>query len=90
MSSAEGNGTEMAFALHRWTRATLLARLEANEAIDDATAADPTAAARERLRLLAVGDRFEAGAISDAETIDEFHRLRDDARRIAVGQVVLD
>ena len=80
----------MAFALHRWTRATLLARLEANEAIDDAASSDPTEAARERLRLLAVGDRFEAAAISDDEAIREFHRLRDDARRIAVAQHVFE
>ncbi|PZE24775.1 MULTISPECIES: hypothetical protein [unclassified Curtobacterium] len=80
----------MAFALHRWNRATLLARLEANEAIDDASSMDPAQAARERLRLLAVGDRFEAAVISDDEAIAEFRRLRDDARRIAVGQPVLD
>lgn len=73
----------MAFALHRWTRETLLARLEANDAIDAAAEVDETAAARDRLRLLGIGDRLEAHALTDDEALAAFHGLRDEARSVA-------
>jgi hypothetical protein len=66
----------MTIALHRWTRETLLARLRASEAIDAAADADPASAARGRLRLLGLGDRFEAGVLSEADAIAEFDALR--------------
>ncbi|MFZ7089219.1 hypothetical protein [Curtobacterium sp. RRHDQ10] len=80
----------MAFALHRWTRETLLARLEANDAIDAAAGIDECAAARERLQLLGLGDRLEASVMTPDEAIDAFHRLRDDARAIVPQRVDAD
>lgn len=80
----------MAFALHRWTRETLLARLEANDAIDAAAAIDETAAARDRLQLLGLGDRLEASVLTDDEAIEAFHRLRDEARAIVPEHAPVD
>jgi hypothetical protein len=73
----------MAFALHRWTRESLLARLEASDAIDAAAEVDETAAARDRLRLLGLGDQLEAHVLTDADAIEEFRSLRDAARSVA-------
>lgn len=80
----------MAFALHRWTRQTLLARLEANDAIDAAAEVDETAAARDRLRLLGLGNQLEAHVLTDDEAIEAFHRLRDEALAIVPESVRAD
>ncbi|KQO62724.1 hypothetical protein [Curtobacterium sp. Leaf261] len=80
----------MAFALHRWTRETLLARLEASDAIDDAAEVDVATAARDRLRLLGIGDRLEAHALTDDEAIAAFHSLRDEAHAVVPEQVRAD
>jgi hypothetical protein len=72
----------MTLAVHRWTRETLLARLAASDAIDAAADIDPTTAARERLQLLGIGDRFEAGAITCLEAVAEFDALVASASQV--------
>jgi hypothetical protein len=80
----------MTVALHHWNRETLLARLRAGDAIDRAAETDPTGAARERLRLLGIGDRFEARVLSEAETVAAFEDVRVAAERLTHRALVDD
>jgi hypothetical protein len=73
----------MTVALHRWNRETLLARLRASEAIDEASAVDAGAAARQRLHLLTLGDSFEAGAMPWDEVVIRCGEIEARAREIA-------
>ncbi|WP_066514480.1 hypothetical protein [Curtobacterium ammoniigenes] len=73
----------MIIAAHRWNRATVLARLAAGDAIDRAAETDARAAARARLHVLNVSDRFEARAMTEQEAIDAFTLIEREARSIA-------
>lgn len=73
----------MIIAAHRWNRATVLARLAAGDAIDHAAEADAPRAARARLHVLNVSDRFEAGALTEQEAIDAFTAIQREAQSIA-------
>jgi hypothetical protein len=65
----------MTIAVNRWTRVTLIARLAASEAIDQLSEVDPCASAKSRLRLLAIGDQFEVGALSESDAVEALESL---------------